>query len=85
MRKALVTVVLAGSMLVAAAPAALAAGGQGRSYCSLSSKPDGHVVVGDLSTYSNAGELVSALAPLPGDRGSGWGIQNVCNPNRFSG
>ena len=83
MRRLIVTAVLTGSVLLAAAPAALAAGGGGQSYCSLSTRPDGHLIVGDLSTYSNAGEFVSALAPLPGDRGSGWGIQNVCNPNRF--
>jgi hypothetical protein len=27
--------------------------------------------LGDLGTYDNAGEFVSAIAPLPGDRGAG--------------
>jgi hypothetical protein len=51
--------------------------------CSGSGKPDGVVVVGELSTYNNAGEFVTALAPLPGNPGSGWNVQGVCNPNRF--
>jgi hypothetical protein len=37
---------------------------------------------GDLSTVANPGEFVTALAPLPGSRGSGWGIQNICSPRR---
>jgi hypothetical protein len=65
-------------------PAASAAGGNGTSFCSFSGKPDFHIDFGDLSTYANPGELVSAFAPLPGNPGSGWGIQSVCNPNRFA-
>jgi hypothetical protein len=59
------------------------AGGGGASICSASGKPDGEIVLGDLSTYNNAGEFVTALAPLPGEPGSGWNVQGVCNPNRF--
>jgi hypothetical protein len=71
-------------LLLQATGEAFAAGGGGASYCSISSKPDGVVVIGDLSTYANPGEFVTALAPLPGNPGSGWGVQHVCNPNRFA-
>jgi hypothetical protein len=67
--------------LASGAPAATAVGGNGRSFCSFAAKPDFHVVEGDLSTYANPGEFVSASPPLPGTPGSGWGIQGVCNPN----
>ena len=77
---ATVIVVAAGS---AAGTTATAAGGNGTSFCSGSSAPDGYIVIGDLGTYNNAGEFVSALAPLPGDPGFGWNVQSVCNPNRF--
>jgi hypothetical protein len=72
------------ALLLIQAGQAFAAGGRGSSYCSIATKPDGVVVIGDLSTYDNPGEFVTALAPLPGDPGSGWGVQHVCNPNRFA-
>jgi hypothetical protein len=71
-------------LLLEATGPASAAGGGGTSFCSHATKPDGVLVIGDLSTYANPGEFVTALAPLPGNPGSGWGVQNVCNPNRFA-
>jgi hypothetical protein len=68
--------------LLGATPAD-AAGGKGTSYCSNAGRPDG--VVTDFASYDNPGELVSALAPLQGVPGWGWGIQGVCNPKWFSG
>jgi hypothetical protein len=58
MRKSVVTVVLAGSMLLAATPPALAAGGQGRSYSSLPFEPNGHVIIADreLQRFYNRAE-----------------------------
>jgi hypothetical protein len=50
--------------------AASAAGGGGASLCSRATKPDGVVVIGDLSTYDNPGEFVAALAPHPRPRPS---------------
>jgi hypothetical protein len=75
---------IACATLALGVPAASAAGGKGTSFCSFSGKPDFSIVEGDLSTYANAGELVSALAPLPGIPRAGWGIQSVCNPNNFA-
>jgi hypothetical protein len=83
MKKVTIGCALALASMAMYAGTANGAGGGGQSFCSNSGKPDGVVVVGDLSTYNNAGELVSALAPLPGDPGTGWNVQSVCNPNRF--
>jgi hypothetical protein len=85
--KSLVTGVLAGVALWVCMPSAWAAGGNGTSYCSNASAPDGVVDVeavqrGDISTVNNPGEFVTALAPLPGSQGSGWGIQSFCSPRR---
>jgi hypothetical protein len=57
---------------------AAAAGGNGQSFCSNSSKPDGFVIDGDVSTYNNAGEIISRLG-----RGEAGGrlVQTFCNPN----
>jgi hypothetical protein len=83
MKKFTIGCALALASMAMYAGTAHGAGGGGASICSGSGKPDGVVVVGDLGTYSNAGELVAALAPLPGNPGSGWNVQGVCNPNRF--
>jgi hypothetical protein len=72
------------ALLLLGATPADAAGGKGTSYCSNAGRPDG-VVTDDFDSYDNPGELVSALAPLRGDPGWGWGIQAVCNPKRFAG
>jgi hypothetical protein len=85
--RTLVTSLVAGVALWGWIPSASAADGNGASYCSNAGKPDGVVDVeavqrGDLSTVNNPGEFVTALAPLPGSQGSGWGIQNYCNPRR---
>jgi hypothetical protein len=83
MRTLTVAGAVACATLAVGAPAASAAGGNGQSFCSFSSKPDFQIVEGDLSTYANPGEFVSAFAPLPGAPGSAWGIQGVCNPHSF--
>lgn len=83
MKKLIIVGALATVLSLQTAGAAGAANGNGNSYCSNSAKPDGVLVVGDLATYSNAGEVVSAQAPLPGAPGAGWGVQFFCNPNRF--
>jgi hypothetical protein len=83
MKKVTIGCALALASMAMFAGTANGAGGGGKSFCSNSGQPDGVVEVGDLSTYDNAGEFVSALAPLPGDPGTGWNVQSVCNPNRF--
>lgn len=83
MKKLVISLAASSVLLLHAAGGAAAAGGGGTSYCSNATKPDGVMVFGDFSTYSNPGEVVSALAPLPGDRGTGWGIQHTCNPHLF--
>jgi hypothetical protein len=83
MKKLLISGVLATVLLLQAVGPASAAGGGGKSYCSNAAGPDGVLVVDDLATYSNPGELISALAPLPGNPGSGWNVQGICNPHRF--
>jgi hypothetical protein len=85
--RTLVAGLVTGAALWAGVPSALGASGNAASYCSNAGKPDGVVDVeavqsGDLSTVANPGEFVTALAPLPGSRGSGWGIQNICSPRR---
>lgn len=85
--KSLVAGLVAGAAVWACLPTAWASGGNGSSYCSNGGKPDGVVDVeavqgGDIGTVDNPGEFVTALAPLPGLQGSGWGIQNFCNPRR---
>lgn len=85
-RKPLVAGVVAAVALCVGTPAAWAAGGNGASVCSNATKPDGFVDVeavqqdGDISSVNNPGEFVTYLAPLPGLKGSGWGIQNFCRP-----
>jgi hypothetical protein len=87
MKKAMIGCVLAIASTATYSGIAHGAGGGGTSICSGSGKPDGVVVLGDLSTYNNAGEFVTAeiaeFGPLPGVPGSGWNVQGVCNPNRF--
>jgi hypothetical protein len=83
MNKIYIGCALTVASLASFAGTAQGAGGGGTSVCSGSGKPDGYVVVGDLSTYNSAGELVSELAPVRGDQGFGWNVQGVCNPNRF--
>ena len=83
MSRFMTAVLVAGIVLGLGALPADADGGNGASYCSISSKPDGFIVLGDISTYDNAGEFVTSLAPLQGDPGYGWNVQSVCNPNRF--
>lgn len=81
MNKLITATLTTTALLLAGSATAQAAGGNGRSFCSNSEAPDGVMIVTDISTYSNAGEVVSAQAPLPGNRGSGWGVQYFCNPN----
>jgi hypothetical protein len=83
MVKLITATLIASSVIAVAAASAQAAGGNGASYCSNASAPDGEIVVDDLTTYDNPGEFVSALSPWPGDKGVGWNVQSVCNPNRF--
>jgi hypothetical protein len=48
------------------------------SICGYSSAPDGVVVLGDQTTYNNAGEVVSYVAPpvgIPGEL-----VRSICNP-----
>ena len=81
MNKLIIAMLASAAVPLVGSATAQAAGGNGTSFCSNSGAPDGVMIVGDVSTYSNAGEVVSAQAPLPGDRGSGWGVQYFCNPN----
>jgi hypothetical protein len=59
---------------------ASAAGGKDQSFCSNSSKPDGFVIEGDVSTYNNAGEVITFLGGRGGPDG-GRLVQTFCNPN----
>jgi hypothetical protein len=86
-----ITKTLIGSAVVVSALSfgigtAHAAGGDGASQCSYSSKPDGIV---DLEggfpsgTYDNAGEVISYIAHLNGSNAGGihGNVAAICNPN----
>jgi hypothetical protein len=65
-----------------AAPAG-AAGGNGASYCSGASAPDGVVDVNDPGTWNSPGEVVSYIAPeqvKPGQL-----VKSFCNPTQADG
>lgn len=85
-RESLVAGVVAGVALCVGTPAAWAAGGDGASVSSNATRSDGVVDVeavqqeGDISSVNNPGEFLTYLAPLPGLKGSGCGIQNFCRP-----
>jgi hypothetical protein len=81
MRFAIITTTAVAAALLVGAGSASAAGGGGSSFCSNSGKPDGYVVDGDVSTYNNAGEIISRLG-----RGEAGGrlVETFCNPNLFT-
>jgi hypothetical protein len=80
MRIAVITTAVLATALTVGAGSASAAGAKGASFCSGSSKPDGFVIDGDVSTYNNAGEIISRLDGT-GVPGLGRAVQTFCNPN----
>jgi hypothetical protein len=83
MRTSLITLAVVAAVVGIAGGSASAAGGNGASFCSGSDKPDGYVVDGDVSTYNNAGEIISRLDG-GGVPGLGRAVQTFCNPNLFT-
>jgi hypothetical protein len=80
MRIAVITTAVLATALTVGAGSASAAGAKGASFCSGSSAPDGFVIEGDVSTYNNAGEVITFLGGRGGPDG-GRLVQTFCNPN----
>jgi len=82
-RKAVLAAVVVASGLAAVAAPVSAAGGNGASFCSGSSAPDGVVVDGDVSTYNSAGEVISFNSrngSQPRGGAPGQVVKQLCNP-----
>jgi hypothetical protein len=81
MRKKLVAAVVAMALgaFAFAAPAG-AAGGNGASYCSGASGPDGIVDPGDVTTWNSPGEIISFVAPE--QEKPGQLVKALCNPTQ---